>query len=366
MVTAAVLSSRDAMRHLSATEAISPAIERTQDLLGRPFRWRTFLKIAAVAFFAEVGGGSCNFNAPGRSGGLENIPPAIHGFIVAFAVLLGLVFLVIGLIMFYVGSRLQLVLVELVATRQPFVSPIWRRYGTQTWRWIGLKILFFLFSLLIVLILTAPIIFYFVVHFHGFGGFSSNAFSGMHVLAIVLTVLVLLVVVIVFVAAYMLLRDFALPSIAFEDVSISESLRRLRFLLEAEPGQVALFVFLRIILGIVLAIAGEIGMVFVALITLIPFGLIGGGLWLGLHKAGAAGTAILIACAIVGGLIFLCWMVCLGIGVLGSVYVFCQAYALYFLGGRYPLLGDLLDRSTPPPFYAFAPGFPPQPSQPPV
>jgi hypothetical protein len=46
---------------------------------------------------------------------------------------------------------------------------------------------------------------------------------------------------------------------------------------------------------------------------------------------------------------------------MGSLITFFQAYALYFLGGRYPLLGDLLDRSTPPPAYAFAAAFPPSP-----
>jgi hypothetical protein len=45
------------------------------------------------------------------------------------------------------------------------------------------------------------------------------------------------------------------------------------------------------------------------------------------------------------------------------VLTFGQAYALYFLGGRYPLLGDLLDRSTPPPAYAYPAGFPPTPPQ---
>jgi hypothetical protein len=32
----------------------------------------------------------------------------------------------------------------------------------------------------------------------------------------------------------------------------------------------------------------------------------------------------------------------------GIAITFLEAYKLYFLGGRYPPLGDLLDRSTPP------------------
>jgi hypothetical protein len=47
---------------------------------------------------------------------------------------------------------------------------------------------------------------------------------------------------------------------------------------------------------------------------------------------------------------------------LGAVLTFLDAYADYFLGGRYPMLGDLLDRSTPParpPYYP--PYYPPPP-----
>jgi len=32
----------------------------------------------------------------------------------------------------------------------------------------------------------------------------------------------------------------------------------------------------------------------------------------------------------------------------GALYTITESYALYFLGGRYPLLGDILDRTTPP------------------
>jgi hypothetical protein len=37
---------------------------------------------------------------------------------------------------------------------------------------------------------------------------------------------------------------------------------------------------------------------------------------------------------------------------IGVVMTFLESYTLYFLGGRYPLVGDLLDRSTPQPIYA--------------
>jgi hypothetical protein len=346
------------MRPLSATEAISPAIERTRDILSRPFRWGTFLKIAAVAFFAELGGSGFNFSVPGRGGGLHGIAPGVMAMIMAFALIFGLILLVIGLILLYIGSRLQLVLVDLVATRQTSIAPHWRKYGSPTWRWIGLKVLFFLCIVLLIAVLASPIILYFVMHHPGIGAFS---FSGLHLSMILLMVVAGILILLAATASYMLLRDFALPSLAFEDISIFESLRRVRSLIAAEPGQVALFLLLKFLLLLMFGIGGEMLLVVALLLSLIPFGLIGGGLWFALHNAGSAGTAALIACAVFGGLIFFCWAACLVIAVLGSVYVFSQSYALYFLGGRYPLLGDFLDRSTPPPSYAYATPYPPYP-----
>jgi hypothetical protein len=359
-------SSYPTMRPLSATEAIGPAIERTRDLLTRPFRWRTFLKIAAVAFFAELGGSGLNFNTPGR--GLHGIAPGVLATIVAFAVIFGVIVFVVGLILLYLGSRLQLVLVDLVATRQTWVAPSWRKFSSTVWRWIGLKLLFWLCLVGFFMALASPVVIFFVLHHRGTSGIGAFAggFTGLHLSIILLIVAAAIIVILAATAAYLLLRDFVLPSFALEDVSISEGLRRMRSLLAAEPGQVALFLLLKFILLIVFGIAGEILIFFTLLISAIPFGLIGGGLWYALHNTGSAGTVVLVACAVVGGIIFFCWAVCLVIAVLGSVYVFSQSYALYFLGGRYPLLGDLLDRSTPPPAFAYATPYPyPPPYYPP-
>jgi hypothetical protein len=348
------------MRPLSASEAIGPALERTRDFLARPFRWRTFFKLAAVAFFAEMGT-SFSGSFPGNSGnGAHGLPPAFLAFIIAFAVIIGLVSLAIGLVMLYIGSRLQLVLVELVATRQTWVAPVWRRVSSTTWRWIGVKLLFFISILLVTLPLTIPVILYFVHHAHqiGAGGF----FSGLRIAQIILFVAAAIVVVLAISAVYLLVRDLALPFMALEDLSISDALGRLRAIVDAEPGQVAIYVLLRILFSFIFGLLAEIGLVLVLLISLIPPGIVGLILWFPLHKS-TAGIVALIGLGILGGLIFLCWAIFVGVCFIGSALTFGQAYALYFLGGRYPLLGDLLDRSTPPPTYAYAPGYPPTPPQ---
>jgi hypothetical protein len=338
------------MRPLSASEAISPALDRTKDLLARPFRWQTFFKIAAVAFFAEVGGGS-NFNLPGRGGSVHDLPPGLIAFIVAFAIIIGLISLVIGLTLFYVGSRLQLVLVELVTTRQTMVAPVWRRVGHATWRWIGLKFLYFFVTLLVFVLLAMPVLIS-AVRRHAL-----PSFDMFHIGEIILLVVAALALLLIACAGYVLLRDFALPHIALEDVSISEALSRVRMMVADEPGAIALFLLLRILLIVVFAIVAEMCIGIVIVLSLIPFAIVGGGLWAALHHTGP-GMIALIGCGIVGGLIFLCWVVFLGISGLGAVYTFSQAYSLYFLGGRYPLVGNLLERSTPPPVFSWDGGYP--------
>jgi len=352
------------MRPLSATEAIGPALERTKDVLARPFRLGTFLKIAAVAFFAEMGGGF-SFNIPGRSHAMHPLPPSFLAFFLAFAVLLAFVSLVIGLILFYIGSRLQLVLLELVATRYKFVAPLWRKYGSRTWRWIGLRLLLIFCMLLLLLPFIITAVVYFIHHAQAMSSLNAGnpfaALVGLHFAQILLFIAVAFIVLLVLSAIYMLVRDFALPFLALEDLGISHSLECLRALFAAEPGQFILYIVLRMVLGIVFTIAAEIAVFLVLLISLIPPGIVGVILWLSLRHAGTAGTILLVASAIFGGLLYLGWAICMVLAFMGSLLTFFQAYALYFLGGRYPLLGDLLDRSTPPPAYAAVSSFPPPP-----
>jgi hypothetical protein len=352
------------MRPLSASECITPAIERTKSLLFRPFQWRHFLKLTAVAFFAEIGGASFSGSSPGRSG-IPGTSPASQAIIVAVLFGVFLVLLIIGLVMLYVGSRLQLVLLEVVATHQTLIAPIWRRYSRLTWRWIGLKLLFFLLCALILLAALSPVIISMIRHMPSNSQPPTAAFFSHIILFIGAIFLIVLVVG----SAYLLLRDLALPFLALEDLPISETLSRLRYLVAAAPGEIGLYLLLRFLLGLVAAIGAEILIFLILLISLIPFAIIGGVLWLALHHAGTVGTAALIASAIVGGLVLLVWMACVCIGLIGTVFVFTQSFALYFLGGRYPLLGNILE---PPPFpFPFPPalaakdeGGPPLPADP--
>ena len=121
------------------------------------------------------------------------------------------------------------------------------------------------------------------------------------------------------------------------------------------------------------SIALQIAMIPVVLI----FGLAGFAGYLVLHAAGPVGAVLMVAGAVV---LVLCLVVVLLYGTIlamGYLLLLLDIYAIYFLGGRYPMLGNLLEPGpggpfTPPPVFPSeeerddADGGPPMPMNPAV
>jgi hypothetical protein len=349
------------MRPLSAIDAIGPAWNHTRRLLLTPRNWRTWLKIGAVAFFAQVGGCNSSFRSPGHSVG--SVPPAFLAGIIAMLLVISIIAIAIGLAFFYLSSRLQFVLFEVLLRSDTTVAPIWRRYGRATWHWMGLKIVFFLTALVCAAPILIPLIIHFIHNvaptFHNGSPQDPVAF----VMAILGFVAAIILILIAITIAYTLLHDFGLPSMALESTPMSETARRVWNLLAAEPGPVLLYLLMRFLLGIAGSIASYFILIVGGLIALIPLGGLAFVDWVAMHNSGFAGHVAMIAAWVVLGLAFLLLAVGAVIMVFGYVFTFFQAYALYFLGGRYPLVGNFLAPFLPPP-YAYPsvpPVYPPTP-----
>jgi hypothetical protein len=351
------------MRPLSAIDAIGPAWNQTSRLLAAPRNWRLALKIGAVAFFAEVGGYNGSYSSPGHHA--HGVPPTMIAAFVAAALLISIVAVAVGFAFFYLSSRLQFVLFEIVLRSDTTVAPIWRRYGRATWYWIGLKIVFFLTALLCVTPILIPVGILFI---HRSGpafqeGFQHNPTA--FVMAIMGLISAISLLFIGIFVVYTLLRDFGLPSMALESTPMSETVRRVWRFLRGEPGPVALYVLMRFLLGIAGSIAADFVLVVGALIALIPLGSAALIAWLSLRHAGLAGHIIMVAAWVVLGLVFLALLVVAATILVGYVFTFLQAYALYFLGGRFPLVGAYLEPFLPPlNGYVGAPPIGPPPTQP--
>jgi hypothetical protein len=342
------------MRPLSATEAISPAIEHTKALL-RPFSLRLWLKLGLVAVFAEMGGQF--FSPPISNYSQHHFQPAYPSGIGAFAggvtpMLVGVIVagvvlgLLIFLALFFLGSRLQLVLLDLVATRTTLVAPAWHRTAFGTWRWIGIKLVSFLVLFAALGAIFAFPIILFIRSMPAGNAQPSAGFFG----SIFLFIFAIFVLVLVLVTATWILRDFVMPFMLFENASFGDSFGKATALIRNEPGAVLFYLFMKFVVCFVAGIATELCIGVGALIALIPTGLVGGILWFALHNSGPLGKVIMYIGFGVLGVIFLVALfaaiLCLG----GAVLIFYQAYALYFIGGRIPQIGNLLE-PPPPPYY---------------
>ena len=332
------------MTPLSATDAISPAWQHTRRLLLGPRDPRLFFKIAAVAFFSEMLSGSFSFSSPMRHtpgvGGTTISPPIIAA-ILALVLVAAVVGLVIALVFFYLSSRLQFTIFHIVLRSETFVAPIWRRYGPATWRWMGLKILLFLCAFVCLVPILVPGVLYFI-HAVSLQSHGDNSHIVGFIFAIFCFVAVVLFFVLVLSVATILLRDFALPSMALEGTPIRETIRRVIALARAEPGQVSLYVLLRFCLAMAGVLVSEVLIAVLALVVGAPLGGLGYGLWSWLHLAGTTARAGMIGGWVVLALALLAVLAIGVISLFGFLFTFLQAYAIFFLGGRYPLMGQLL------------------------
>jgi len=339
------------LRPLSAVDSVSPAWHHTHRLLLARRDWRTLLKIGAVAFFAEVGGFNSSYGNP-----VQHMPgksSAVLAALLAFVVLISIVALLIGLALFYISSRLQFVLFDVVLRSDTTVAPIWRRYGTVTWRWMLLKFLFCVAALLCLAPVIIPMVFH-IIHVTVNSGDGESANPASFIVSIIGFVLLILLFALIIGICYVLVRDFGLPSMALENAPMSVTIQRVLRLIQAEPGQIALYLLILLALRIVCAIICYMLVFFAALVAAIPFGGAGLALWLSLRHADTAGHIAMIAGGVLLGVAFAIVLFLAVIMIFGTMFTFFQAYTLYFLGGRYPLLGAYLDAQpqpqwTPPP-----------------
>ena len=343
------------MQRLSAIDAISPAWEHTRELLLVPRSWRLLLKVAAVAFFAQIGGCGTSFSSPGRFPGHAGAA-AGSAAVETTLIVIGFVVLLIGLGLFYVSSRLQLVLFELVARRDTRVGPIWRRYSGVTWKWIGLKVLFFVVALVCLAPVVTPFVLHFIHNLPSPGDHGPQGSSRVVLVTVLEFIGVIFVALIAFTFCYLLLMDFGIPSLALENTTLRETLRRIVLLVRTEPGPVSLYVLMRVLLGLAWGLCAYLAILVSAAVLLIPLGGAGMALWAGLRHGGPGAHVVMIVgwgllAALLGVAVVLAFIVLLGAGL-----TFVQAYAVYFLAGRYPLLGNLIEAGpggpfTPPPVF---------------
>jgi hypothetical protein len=162
-----------------------------------------------------------------------------------------------------------------------------------------------------------------------------------------------------------LLNDFVLPYYVLEDIPLFAAIGRGFQVFVADPIQVILYLILKPILFIIGYIMMTISIMIaaipvaiVAIIGVVIVALIGGASMR--HSSGigaAAGGGLLFFAGIaLLYLVAIAFFTYLGMGIGGYLVTILEAYGIYFLGGRYPLLGNMLEPGpgapfTPPPVF---------------
>ena len=332
----------------SAVDVIGSAFERTKRQLFKPFRWGQWFRLALVGFLAgEIGqGGGCSARLPldiasaipksNESQFLQSGRSALFLVGIVLAVLLGAILVVV---LTYINSRMRFVLFDSIIEGECRIRESWRRRGGPAFRYFVFQILFSLTALFSMAVLIGiPILAAMA------GGLFEN--PSQHILALVLGgVAVGGVVLVLFVALALVqvfIKDFVVPQMAIEDVSVAQGWNRLWLLMKAEKGGYAGYIGMKVLLNIAASIILGIAGFIVLLIVLIPFGGIGViGVLVG-RAAGLAWNPVTIAIAIVFGILAMLAFILLVALVSVPAVIFFPAYSMYFFGERYPQLHALL------------------------
>lgn len=337
------------MNAFSASQAISPAVERTKNYLFRPFEWKTYLKLSLVACITEGFSGNFNFssNQPSSTSAGDFTGFHLSNEVIALIAVAVLVCIAVGIFIFYLVTRLQFVYFHCLVHQTKEIRPVWGLYRVQAMRFFKLNLIVGLIFLAVLAMALAPFAF----------GFYKIYLASQHggqvdwvyciALFLVLFVVVFLLALI-FMAVNLTMRDFIFPHIALENASVGAAWRSVRAHIGAEKGSFLFYAFLRVVLP-VLAMLALIIVLSIPLI--IVFGILGVSL-AGFGAALAYATGItrifLIALEVIVGLFTLVLGLLVAISFGGPIATWIRNYALIFYGGRYQALGDILVPPAPP------------------
>jgi hypothetical protein len=339
---------------LSAVDAINPALQRMQEILFRPFRFATWLKIGFIGWLAGEGvNWSFNYSTrgpsiPGTQG--ENPLPMIREWImghlgvivlaVAFALLLALLFA-------YISCRFRFILLDAVLTRDPQIGRAWRRYGAGANRFFVFWVIF--------LLATWTALFFIVVR-PLWRAFKSGVFSSHDpwaaILSLILTLFLgLLVFGIVYAVISTLANDFLLPIIALEDQSAGGAWSYLADMVSSEPWAFAGYLGMKLVLVMAAGLASAIVFLVCLLVLALPvlaIVLVGALIVTALKSLGPVGAAFAVVLIGIFVLVGAALVIVLSMLATAPFAVFFTSYSLYFLGGRLPSLGAILWPAPPP------------------
>jgi hypothetical protein len=356
----------------SATDVITPALTHTRLTL-LPFRFKQWARWAllGLATGEMSNSGGCNFNVPSGGGGgngggggtapfgkLPHYDPQTLVHVAIWIALLVVCAFALVLVFVYIASVCRFILFESVLERRPELRRGWNRWQPQG---RGL----FLFHVFMMLVSLAGLLVLVGVPLAVLAATGLFKAPREHILMLALTAAAAVVLLMLFFFALAIVnvftKDFVVPQMALEGVSVREGWRRLWAQLQSETRPFAGYAGMKILLAVAAAIIfGILSLILVFFIALPAVIVV-----LIIVAAGAAGATwnvFTIALAATVGFILICVLVFLMAMLASPVTVFFPAYSMYFFAGRYPPLAARLTPPPPPaPIAPVPPEIPPAP-----
>jgi len=357
------------MPRLSCIDAIGPAFGRLTDMLFRPFRFATWLKMGFVGWLAGAASSSVpnfnytNPNIPAKEGSevareVDRFLQTLFSEHLLAIVVLTAVALAVMLGFTYLFCRFRFVLFDSVLSGGPEIARGWNRYSRPAHQYLGFWLILLSISWAVLfLIVGLPL-------WRAYKGGVLQSDDPLSALFRVLLPIVLAGLAFALISSIVssLANDFVVPQLALENTTVAEAWTNLLRMLSAEPGAFAGYLLMKFLLSIAAAIAIAIAVVLCLLVLLIP-GVIVTLLVVAVVKAmGAVGYVFGIVLAAIGILAGIALVLVMTLLAIAPTAVFFTAYSFQFFGGRYPRLGNLIERERPPaPLSPLTAGTPPPP-----
>jgi len=321
------------MAEWRAVEALNESVNRTIDVLFKPFNLSKWLKIAFIVFMLGLGGTISSQTS--RVSDLQDSGIAITKEIIVLVITLVAVLLLIGLVLQFISAVFNFIFIEaLMENRIELVEGFKRNAGK------GLSL--FLFGLAFGIISIAIIVAAVVA-----GVFIGMKTSSVALIAILIIagVLLLFCYMIFFGIIFSFTTDFVVPLMHFRGYGIIKGWGRLITLLEENFKQFIVYLVIKIALGIIAAGINLAIFLVVFIIILLAAVVLGGGsvlAWLGLtalFPALGSVTVVMLVLAlfaiIVLALIFNYVLIVLTL----PIPVFFRYYSLHFIRRIDPKVG---------------------------
>jgi hypothetical protein len=245
-----------ASRRMNVIDGLHLALDYTAEILLRPFDAIRWLLLGVIVFMTQLSsGGGSGFNignpfggVPGSGGGFEpkDLERMLEGFIanalwVVIAAVVVLIFLALGILFIWLGSRAEIMLVDCLALNRVRLGDSWKRSAEPGWS-------LFLFRLVVSIIVGIIVLSFAIVGIIIL--FSAETSASWAFLAVPFFLVSLPLIAFLFLLRVFLI-NFVVPLMYHLDLSCLEAWKHFGVLASGNLWPLAGFLGIKIIISIV-------------------------------------------------------------------------------------------------------------------